>query len=98
MMQGMGIKRKGKFIDDVIEIQISKWSLNSSVYSTIIITKKLVKKDGDDKLMIILPPKGIEDKIKFMKMTLWLLMALNSEHDGSIGEYESFIQNREKTE
>ncbi|MST88628.1 hypothetical protein FYJ79_03380 [Sharpea azabuensis] len=26
----------------------------------------MVKKDGDDKIMIILPPKEIEDKIKFI--------------------------------
>ena len=31
----------------------------------LIIVLKL-KKDGDDKIMIILPPKEIEDKIKFI--------------------------------
>ena len=30
----------------------------------IIVLKR--KKDGDDKIMIILPPKEIEDKIKFI--------------------------------
>ena len=58
--------------DNIIETQISKYAAyNSSeaiaeANSTIKEIKKWWKKDGDDKIMIILPPKEIEDKIKFI--------------------------------
>lgn len=58
--------------DNILETQISKYAAyNSSeaiaeANSTIKEIKKWWKKDGDDKIMIILPPKEIEDKIKFI--------------------------------
>ena len=60
--------KKSDNIDDIIEIQISKYAAynSSEANSTIKEIKKWWKKDGDDKIMIILPPKEIEDKIKFI--------------------------------
>lgn len=60
--------------DDIIEIKISKYATynsseaKSTTRETVLIKeiKKWWKKDGDDKIMIILPPKEIEDKIKFI--------------------------------
>ena len=49
--------------DNIIETQISKYAAYNSSEA---IAEANSKKDGDDKIMIILPPKEIEDKIKFI--------------------------------